>query len=271
MKTGILILSIFLTSLLGVAQEKTSNKNVVFIHGAWSTGEFWSNIETHYQSLGYTVHTPTLKFHSENQDNLKETSIFDYIKDIRELINTLDSKPIVVAHSMGTIVGQKLAEEKLVSKLILIGAPVNFGMLPPKGSESPLDWVSEVNDWKKNIVKPTKEHSNHFLFNMLDSNDQVQEYNKLTYESGQAIRELNWIKNLFGEKPNKIDYKKVDCPILLIYGGKDVSAPQGIGIKLKEKYGNNPELKVFENNAHWMMKEKNWEEISIYIDNWIKQ
>jgi hypothetical protein len=31
-----------------------------------------------------------------------------------------------------------------------------------------------------------------------------------------------------------------------------------------------PDLKVFENNAHWMMKEQNWKEIAVYINEWIE-
>jgi pimeloyl-ACP methyl ester carboxylesterase len=265
MKKIIFIISLIALSFLSNAQE---SKNVMFIHGAWSKGSVWENFENHFDSLGYNTYAPTLRFHSNKNDSLIGTSIFDYISDLKKLIKTMDSPPIVVAHSMGCIVGQKLAEANVIDKLILIGAPVNYGMMPPKDTINPVKWVTSIKDFKNQIIKPSFEHSKQVLFNSLDSIQQIVEYENLTYESGQVMKEMIWIKNIFGKKPNKIDYDNITIPTLLIYGGKDVAAPKGIADKLIKEFETKPELKVFENNAHWMMKEQNWKEIAVYINKW---
>jgi pimeloyl-ACP methyl ester carboxylesterase len=255
-------------SFLSNAQE---SKNILFIHGAWSTGDVWENFEIHLNSLGYNTYAPTLRYHtSYRNDSLIGTSIFDYISDLKKLVKTMDSPPIVVAHSMGCIVGQKLAEANVIDKLILIGSPVNYGMTPPKDPINPVKWVTSIKGFKNQIIKPSFEHSQLVLFNNLDSLQQIAEYEQLTYESGQVMKEMIWIKNIFGKKPNKIDYENITIPALLIYGGKDVAAPKGIADKLIKEFKVKPDLKVFESNAHWMMKEQNWKEIAVYISEWIE-
>jgi non-heme chloroperoxidase len=268
MKKILLIFSLMALPFFAQAQE---SKNILFIHGAWSTGQVWENFESHFDSLGYRTYAPTLRFHTTaKNDSLIGTSMFDFISDIENVIKTMDSPPIVVAHSMGAIIGQKLAETHAIDKLIVMGAPVNYGMMPPKDTISPVKWVTSIKGLDKQIVKPSFEHSKLVLFNNLDSLQQVNEYERLTYESGQVMKEMIWIKNVFGKKPNKIDYDHITIPILLIYGGKDIAAPKEIANKLMNAFNMKPELKVFENNAHWMMKEQNWKEISTYIMEWMK-
>jgi len=265
MKKIIFIISLIALSFLSNAQE---SKNILFIHGAWSKGSVWEHFENHFDSLEYNTYAPTLRFHSNKNDSLIGTSIFDYISDLKKLIKTMDSPPIVVAHSMGCVIGQKLAEANVIAKLILIGSPVNYGMMPPKDTINPVKWVTSIKGFKKQIIKPSFEHSKLVLFNNLDSLQQITEYEHLTYESGQVMKEMIWIKNVFGKKPNKIDYKNITIPTLLIYGGKDVAAPKGIANKLIKEFKVKPYLKVFESNAHWMMKEQNWKEIAVYISEW---
>jgi non-heme chloroperoxidase len=268
MKKILFIISLLSCSFLSNAQER---KNILFIHGAWSTGDVWENFEKHFNALGYNTCAPTMRYHTSNRnDSLIGISIFDYISDLKNLIKTMDSPPIVIAHSMGCIVGQKLAEANATDKLILIGAPVNYGMMPPKDTINPVKWVTSIKGFKNKIVKPSFEHTKLVLFNNLDSIQQIIEYENLTYESGQVMKEMIWIKNVFGKKPNKIDYDNITVPTLLIYGGKDVAAPKGIAEKLIKEFEVKPDLKVFENNAHWMMKEQNWKELALYINEWIE-
>jgi len=266
------LVTIFCLVALSLTSNAQETKNILFIHGAWSTGDVWENFEEYFESLGYNSFTPTFQFHSVNEknDSLIGTSIFDYISDLKELIKSMDTPPVVVAHSMGFIVGQKLAEVNVIDKLILIGAPVNYGMMPPKDTINAVKWVGSVKDLKNKQIKPSFEQAKLVLFNNLDSEQQEIEFENLTFESGQVMKEVIWIKNIFGKKPNKIDYKKITSQILLIYGGLDVSSPKGIANKLIKEYETQPDLKVFNHNAHWMMKEKNWKEIAVYIENWIK-
>jgi len=109
---------------MGVSQERTSNKNVVFIHGALSTGSVWDNYKTYFSEQGFNTTSPTFSYHSvQRDDSLVGVSMEDYVSQIREILKTHDNPPIVVAHSMGCVIAQRLAMEGLVGKMILIAPP----------------------------------------------------------------------------------------------------------------------------------------------------
>lgn len=272
MKTNILILGIILTSIMANAQKNTIEKNVVFIHGAWSTGSVWNNYKTYFSEQGYNTISPTFIHHSIEQDkSLIGVSMEDYVNQIRKVLKTFENPPIVVAHSMGCIIAQRLATEGLIKKMILIGPSANFGMIPPSESGKSIKWVNKIKHLKKNFVKPTFEQAVDGMLHNLSKEKQREVYSKMTYESGLVLKELIWIKNLFGKKPNKIKYSKVNIPILFVSGGIDNASPVEISKKLMKKYKTKTELKVFENNAHWLLEEKNWKETAEYITNWIKK
>lgn len=272
MKTGILMLGIVLTSLTAVAQEKTMDKNIIFIHGAWSTGSVWDNYKTYFSEQGYNTISPTFNYHTiEQNDSLIGVSMEDYVNQIREVLKTFDNPPTVVAHSMGCIIAQRLAAEGLFKKMILIAPSANYGMIPPSESGKSVKWVNNVKHLKRNLVKPTFKQAVDGMLHNLSKEKQQAVYSKMTYESGLVMKEMIWIKNLFGKKPNKIKYSRVDIPILFIAGGIDNASPVKISKKLMKKYKTKTELKVFENNAHWMVEENNWKEIAEYITNWIEK
>jgi pimeloyl-ACP methyl ester carboxylesterase len=269
MKTGIILFSILFISMTGFSQEKSTNKNVIFIHGAWSTGKVWKNYETYFSEQGYNTISPTLSFHSiERNDSLLGMGIEDYLNQIREVVKSFHNKPVVIAHSIGCIIAQRLAMEGLVEKLVLIAPPANFGMMPPSESIKSVKWVNNTKHLASNLTKPTFEEAVNGMLHNLSPEKQKEVYAAMTFESGRVMKEIIWIKNLFGQKPNKIIYSKINVPVLFVSGGKDNASPVKISEKLMKKYKSNSELKVFENNAHWMLEEKNWNEIAEFIKNW---
>lgn len=269
MKTIVLIIITVIMNLTVNAQIK--NKTVVFIHGAWSTGNVWDNYTTYFSEVGYTTLSPTLRHHStQKNDSLINVSMEDYVNEIREIVKSLDSPPTIVAHSMGCIIAQRLAMENLIEKMILIAPPANYGMMPPTESMKAIKWVNETEDLKDNLTKPTFEQAVNGMLHNLSEIKQREVYSKMTYESGLVMKEMIWIKNIFGQKPNKINYSKIKIPTLLISGGKDNASPTKISEKIAKKNKSNSETKIFENNAHWMMEESNWSEIAAYITDWIK-
>jgi non-heme chloroperoxidase len=272
MKQIMLVLIIgAMSSFINAQSPLSKTKNVVFIHGAWSTGDVWGKYETYFSKKGFHMFSPTLSGHLlGKKDSLIGVSIEDYVNEIRVLLKTFNSPPIVIAHSMGCIIAQRLATEGLVEQMILIAPPVNLGMMPPSESIESIKWINEVKKLKTQVVKPSFELATKGMLQNLSKDKQKEMYSKVTSESGLALKEMIWIKNLFGKKPNRIKYAKVDQPILFISGGLDQASPTAIAEKLSKKYKSNVKLKVFEKNGHWMMEEENWLEIAVYIERWIR-
>jgi len=268
---AIVLIAIIMNLTVNAQSTINNNKTVIFIHGAWSTGDIWNNYKTHFSEKGYKTFSPTFSYHTTTKnDSLIGVNMDNYVFEIRKIIKSLNNPPIIVAHSMGCIITQRLAMEDLIEKMILIAPPVNYGMMPPSKSIKSIKWVNRVKHLENNLVKPTFEQAVNGMLNNLSKTKQKEVYSKMTNESGLVMKEMIWIKNLFGKKPNKIRYSKINIPILFISGGLDNASPVKIAEKLSKKYKSNSVIKIFETNAHWMMEEDNWIEIAEYISDWIK-
>jgi esterase/lipase len=92
-------------------------------------------------------------------------------------------------------------------------------------------------------------------FLSLESEDLETFMQKLTLK--QFAKGDRFIKE--GEVCTEIGFVLIGC--------LDNASPVEISKNLMKKFKTNVEIKVFENSAHWMMEEKNREEISKFIKN----
>src|ERR1700722_14667823 len=88
-------------------------KHVVLIHGSWSRGEQLAPARAAFEERGYTAHTPTLRHHElpshEGAMKIASLSLRDYTDDLVAFVNSLDSPPLLVGHSMGGLLAQLVA------------------------------------------------------------------------------------------------------------------------------------------------------------------
>jgi pimeloyl-ACP methyl ester carboxylesterase len=97
---------------------------------------------------------------------------------------------------------------------------------------------------------------------------QKEVYSKFVYESGRAGYEIGFW--LFDSKDSsKVNEADVTCPILVISGKEDRLTPASVVKKVAEKYEPVSTYREFENHAHWVVGEPDWENIAAYIDSWL--
>ena len=88
-------------------------KHVVLIHGSWGRGEQLAAARAAFEERGYTAHTPTLRHHElpshEGAMKVASLSLRDYTDDLVAFVNSLDSPPLLVGHSMGGLLAQLVA------------------------------------------------------------------------------------------------------------------------------------------------------------------
>src|ERR1700722_15785460 len=88
-------------------------KHVVLIHGSWSRGEQLAPARTAFEQRGYTAPPPALRYHEfpmqEGAMKVASLSLRDYTDDLVAFVNSLDSPPLLVGHSMGGLLAQLVA------------------------------------------------------------------------------------------------------------------------------------------------------------------
>ena len=93
---------------------------LVFIHGMCNIPEAWDQIIKYFDKKGFTGKAIDLK----KGLDLKKTSFKDYVEIVKKQINKED---ILIGHSLGGLIIQKVAEEKKIKAGIAICSA------PPKG------------------------------------------------------------------------------------------------------------------------------------------
>lgn len=250
------------------------SKNIVMIHGMWGGSWVWDNYKSVFEDKGFTCYTPVLRYHdispSDRPDPLLgTTSLLDYAQDLKEFISTLDDEPVIMGHSMGGLLSQILGAQGIGKALILLTPASPSGINALKFSVIKSFWsiLTKWGFWKK-PNRISFKAAQYAIMHLLSETEQKNIYDKCVYESGRAAFEIGfWL--IDGKGATKVDDSKITCPVLVVAGSEDRITPAKVTQQVAKKYSAVSTYKEFENHAHWVIGEDGWEEIAVFISDWI--
>ncbi len=251
-------------------------ETIFMIHGMCAGPWCWENYQNYFESESYNCVKSTLRYHEIDPKEIPDTrlgttSLLDYIDDLEKEIDQLEELPIIMGHSMGGLLTQKLAEKGLAKAVILLTPATPAGIYNFKFSQIKTFWSIQNTPgfWKKPI-RFTFNEFKYGVLNLLLPDKQKEIYEKLVFDSGKALAEIAyWFFD--SKNATKVDESKVTCPVLIIGGAKDKITPSSLTRKVADKYITVSTYKEFENNAHWVIGEDGWEEIAGYTNHWLKR
>ncbi len=204
---------------------------VLFIHGMWADSGHWNRFRRVLESRGFETHAVTLLCHELPQDTagLHHVGIMDYVGQVREVASALATPPVVVGHSMGALVAQKLAELQALHALVLLSPVAPRGVVPVSPSVV-LAVSANILDalCRRPFIIPPG-NARYGLLNTLSPREQSVVYRSFVYESGRAL----W--DIF-RGAVAIDERRVDCPALVAVGSKDRATPPAVARRIAGKY-----------------------------------
>jgi pimeloyl-ACP methyl ester carboxylesterase len=119
------------------AANASGRQPVVFVHGLWLLASSWDAWREHFESLGYATLAPgwpddpetveEARAHPEVFAGKTVGQVTDHIADV---IRLLDRAPIVIGHSFGGLITQKLAGLGLARAAVAIDPAPFRGVLP---------------------------------------------------------------------------------------------------------------------------------------------
>ncbi|MFA0810655.1 alpha/beta hydrolase [Microbulbifer epialgicus] len=250
--------------------------SIVLIHGTNAGSWTMENFHRYFVQKGFSCHSPVYRHHENPKSEaahrlLIGTSIADYVEDIAKFVKHLNSKPILIGHSLGGVIAQKIASMDLAQKIILLNGSTNWGIPPTTSQECDLGkmFMASGKFWE-DILLPDFETMVKFGLNKLNLSDQHLVFNRLGPESGRVLFELFfWI---FDEnKTTKIDYEKIKCPILMISGSEDLAIPPSTAQLIAKKCNSQTTLHIAEGYGHYLMLEPKWMNIAKFCYRWITE
>ena len=282
-RLGLLFLIGLLATSTTFSQAKTDrimehsfkSKTVVFIHGLFLNNQSWAEWETFFKEKGYTTYAPAYPDHEgipselrkNAPDSLGYVTFTQVVNKMEAFIETLPEKPIIVGHSMGGLVAQKLIEKDLAEAAIIIGSAPPKGVITLKFSFAKSN-LGLLNPFKGNSIHyPTKKWFHYAFTNTLTREESDRIFDEFVVpESRNIPRETL-------KKAGKIDFKKPHAPMLFISGKEDHIIPASLNKKNFKRYKDEKSIrahKIFEGRDHFIAGEDGWKEVANYVYNWLK-
>ena len=247
---------------------------IVFLHGTNAGPWTLTNFAEFFVGKGFAGHCPAYRHHDpspsrEHAELIKGLSIADYVEEIASFVGTLDAQPILVGHSLGGVIAQKLASRGLASALVLLNGSVNWGILPTTDHERELGkmFISMGAFWEETLL-PDFETMSRFGLNKLDVKEQQRVFDRMGPESGKVMFELFFW--MFDEnQTTRINYDATTCPVLMVSGGDDLAVPPSTSRLIAERYGERVTFREAPGFGHYLTLEPAWKEIAELCADWI--
>jgi non-heme chloroperoxidase len=236
---------------------------VVLIHGMFGGAWQWKNYQERLSAAGYESHAINLRGHHGSRPvrDIGKVSLREYVEDAVEVARRL-ANPIVVGHSMGGLIAQKVAEAGLCRAVVLIAAApprwipvVSWTLLIRQ-----LKYMPQLLLWQP--LLPDRNDADVLMFNRTPLADREVQYAQLVPESGRAGFELS-----FGIVA--VDESRVSAPTLVVTGLDDQFVVPRVSRAEARKYG--ATLKEFPSHAHHIITEPGWEKPCDEIVQWLNE
>ena len=234
---------------------------VLLIHGMFGGAWYWEDYQNLLARHGYASHAINLRGHHGSRPvrDIGKVAASDYVVDALEVARTLDN-PILIGHSMGGLIAQKVAESGGCRAVVLI-APAPPRWIPV------VSWILFLKELKYSLemfgrkaLIPARADVDPLIFNRTPLADRDAFFAKLVPESGRAGLDLAF--GVLG-----VSAHRVTAPMLVISGTDDQFVVPRVSRAVARKY--KATLREYDSFAHHIMSEPGWEEPADEVIEWM--
>ena len=259
-----------------------SNTPVVFIHGLWLHADSWTPWMELFAESGYSPVAPawpgdgpTVEASRANPEAIANHGIDDVVAALAAVIEALPEPPILIGHSFGGMLAEKLLGMDLGAAAIGVDAAQIKGVLPLPLSA--LHATLPVFKNPANIHRAVSLTADEFAFsfgNALPREESDELHDKWTVPSpGRPLFEAA-VANFSLHSPLKVDTdNEARGPLLLIMGGRDHTVPEAITKSTVKQYRHSSavtDLLEFPDRGHSLTIDHGWREVADGCLGWLK-
>jgi len=255
---------------------------VVFVHGLWLHADSWGAWVDRFREAGYDPTAPgwpgegSIEETRQNPDLVAGHGIEDVAQHYTAHIRALDAPPIVIGHSFGGLIAQRLLGQGVASAAVAIDAAPIKGViyLPPSALRVASIALRDPRN-RNRAVALTREQFRYGFGNALTQAESDELYDRWAIPSpGKPLFEAA-TANLSPGSPAKIDTANASRgPLLLTAGGKDHTVPASITRATRKLYHRSPavtDYREFPDRGHTLALDSGWREVADAVLAWLDE
>jgi alpha-beta hydrolase superfamily lysophospholipase len=254
---------------------------VVFIHGLWLHATSWTPWAELFSEAGYDPIAPgwpgdpdTVEAARANPDALADHGIDDVTRHYQAIIDTLAARPILIGHSFGGMIAEKLLGLDYGAAAIGIDAAQIKGVLPlPLSALHATLPVFKNPANKHKAVSLTAEQFRFSFGNAVSPEESDALFERWTIPApGKPLFEAA-AANFSLHSPAKVNTANEGRgPLLLVMGGRDHTVPEVITKATVKQYRHSSavtDLEEFADRGHSLTIDSGWREVADACLAWL--
>jgi pimeloyl-ACP methyl ester carboxylesterase len=259
------------------------SRPVLFIHGLWLHASSWEPWIEVFSEAGYDASAPgwpgdpdTVAEARDNPELIADHGIDDVVEHYAAIIAGLDTLPILIGHSFGGMIAQRLLGQDLAAATVAIDAAQIKGVLPlPLSALRATLPVFKNPANKHRAVSLTAEQFRFAFGNAIPSEESDALFERWSIPApGKPLFEAA-AANFNPHSPAKVATDNSGRgPLLLIMGGQDHTVPEAVTKSTLKQYRHSEattDLVEFEDRAHSLTIDHGWREVADTSLSWLKE
>jgi len=236
-----------------------------------------------FRESGYEPLTPgwpgdpdTVEEARNNPGQIAGKGIDEVVAHYAQVIAGLDARPVVVGHSFGGLIVQRLLGQDLAAAAVAIDpAPIKGVIYLPPSALRVASVALRRPASRNEAVSLTAEQFRYGFGNALSEQESAELYERCAIPSpGRPLFEAA-LANLVPHSPAKVNTgNKTRGPLLITAGGRDHTVPAAISHATRRLYHKSPavtDLREFPDRAHSLTIDHGWREVAQTVLDWLKE
>lgn len=254
--------------------------NVVFIHGLWVPATAWQTWIDKFQAEGHAAIAPawpgeaaTVAETRENPSAQAGFGIDDITRHFAEVLDSYDAPPVVIGHSFGGLIAQKLlADGKAAAAIAIDPAPIK-GVKPLPLAQLRSAFPVLGNPLNRGRAKGLTREQWRFAFgNALTAEESDALWEQLAIPSpGKPLFEAA-VANFTPNSPAAVNTGATRGPLLITGGTVDHTVPLVSTKAAHRLYSKSPavtDFREFEGRGHSLTIDSGWEQVADATLSWL--
>jgi pimeloyl-ACP methyl ester carboxylesterase len=256
---------------------------VVLIHGLWLHASSWQPWIEFFDQAGFAPVAPgwpgdpdTVEEARAHPELIADHGIDDVVEHYRTVIAGLPEAPILVGHSFGGMIAEKLLGLDLARAAVAIDAAQIKGVLPlPLSSLRATLPVFKNPANRHRAVSLTADQFRYAFGNAISEDESNALYERWTIPApGKPLFEAA-TANFSPHSPDAVDTRNAGRgPLLLVMGGRDHTVPEAITKSTLKQYRHSPavtELIEFPDRGHSLTIDSGWRDVAVGALDWLAE